>query len=166
MIQPVEKEKESIQILGITVRTSNSNEMTENAQIPQLWETFYQQQVFERVSNLAKSPITYALYSDYDDGLNGEYSTTVGLEVKSEEIAPKGLIAKEIPAAKYLIFTSEKGPITEIVIKTWQNIWRWFEQSDVERAYTGDFEIYDERCSEQNEAQVDIYVAIKELNAK
>ncbi|MFC5589573.1 hypothetical protein ACFPRA_11775 [Sporosarcina soli] len=40
-------------------------------------------------------------------------------------------------------------------------MWRWFEQEEVECTYTGDFEVYDERCLDPQNAQVDIYIAIK-----
>ncbi len=71
------------------------------------------------------------------------------------------MVVKTIPAAKYLVFTSEKGSMPDIVIKAWQDIWAWFASSEIERAYTGDFESYDERCANPQEAQVDIYIAIK-----
>lgn len=164
MIQPIMKEKDSFNIIGITARTSNANEMTANAQIPQLWETYYQQQVFTKIPAASEQPFTYGLYSDYVNGVNGEYSITIGLEANSEEMA-KGLVTKKIPAAKYLVFTSEKGPLPQIVIKAWQDIWAWFEHSETERAYTGDFEVYNESCANPNEAQIDIYIAIKESNA-
>lgn len=164
IVQPIMKEKGSFQIIGMTARTSNANEMKANAQIPHLWETYYQQQVFTQIPAASEQPITYGLYSDYVSDVNGEYSVTIGLEANAEEL-PQGLVAKKIPAAKYLVFTSEKGPLPQIVIKAWQDIWAWFEQSNIERAYTGDFEVYDERCTDPNEARIDIYIAIKESNA-
>lgn len=160
MIQPILKEKNAFKIIGITAKTSNANEMTENAQIPKLWDAFFQQQISEQISPASAPAITYGLYSDYISDVNGEYSMTIGMATNSEQVHEE-FVVKAIPAAKYLVFTSEKGPISQIVIKAWQDVWKWFEHSEVERAYTGDFEVYDERCTDPNEAQIDIYVAIK-----
>ena len=41
----------------------------------------------------------------------------------------------------------------------WIDIWKWFETSGVERTYTGDFELYDERCVDPDQAVVDIYIS-------
>lgn len=161
MNEPVVMEKEAFTIIGMTARTTNANEMTADALIPKLWEKYYQEKVFEQIPNPINS-VTYGLYSDYLDGVNGEYSMTVGLQGSADGALPEGLVAKTVPAAKYVVFTTEKGPIAQIVIKAWQQIWAWFEQSDLTRAYTGDFEVYDERCANPLEAQVDIYIAIKQ----
>ncbi|KOP71860.1 effector binding domain-containing protein [Cytobacillus solani] len=161
MNEPVIIEKEAFTIIGMTSRTSNANEMTMDAKIPQMWEKYYQQKIYEQIPN-PEGAITYGLYSDYLDGVNGEYSMTIGLQGSADASLPEGLVAITIPAAKYVVFTTEKGPIAQIVIKAWQQIWAWFEQSDFTRAYTGDFEVYDERCANPLEAQVDIYIAIKQ----
>lgn len=161
MNEPVIIEKEAFTIIGMTSRTSNANEMTMDAKIPQMWEKYYQQKIYEQIPN-PEGAITYGLYSDYLDGVNGEYSMTIGLQGSADASLPEGLVAKTIPAAKYVVFTTEKGPIAQIVIKAWQQIWAWFEQSDFTRAYTGDFEVYDERYTNPLEAQVDIYIAIKQ----
>jgi predicted transcriptional regulator YdeE len=155
------KEKEQFSLMGISVRTSNANEMTEEAKIPGLWERYYGQEVFYKMPNLMYASATYGLYSDYVAGVNGEYTLTVGFEVNDYSELPKEFAVKTIPAAKYMVFTSEKGSISEIVFKLWQDIWRWFEQEGAERTYTGDFEVYDERCLDTKNAQVDIYIAIK-----
>ena len=160
LAEPIIKEKEAFTIIGITARTTNNNEMTADAKISPMWEKYYQEKVYEQIPN-PQGAVTYGLYSDYLNGVDGEYSITVGLEGHASESLPDGLVAKTVPASKYIVFTTEKGPIAQIVVKAWQQIWTWFEQSDFTRAYTGDFEVYDERCTNPQEAQVDIYIAIK-----
>lgn len=161
MMNPVMKEKDQFNMMGITVRTTNANEMTADAKIGGLWERYYGQQVYDEIPNSMNAPVTYGLYSNYVNGVNGEYSITAGLEVSDCSEISKEFVVKTIPAATYLVFTSEQGPISEIVIELWQDIWRWFEQQEVERTYTGDFELYDERCENPQHAQVDIYIAIQ-----
>ncbi|MGE7948081.1 effector binding domain-containing protein [Lysinibacillus sp. NPDC093688] len=158
--EPVVMNKESFQIVGISARTSNANEITAQANIPQLWSDFYQQNVVGQIAN-AVNHVTYGLYSDYETDVNGEYSITLGVEVLAADDIPEGMFVKTVPAAKYLVFTSDKGPFEEVVVKAWQDVWAWFASSGVERIYTGDFEMYDERCANPQEAQVDIYIAIK-----
>ncbi|MGE7692182.1 effector binding domain-containing protein [Lysinibacillus sp. NPDC097214] len=158
--EPVVMNKESFQIVGISARTSNANEFTAQAKIPQLWSDFYHQNVVGQIAN-AVNHVTYGLYSDYETDVNGEYSITLGVEVLAANEIPEGMFVKTVPAAKYLVFTSNKGPFEEVVVKAWQDVWAWFASSGVERTYTGDFEMYDERCANPQEAQVDIYIAIK-----
>lgn len=161
-MNPVRKEKGQFNIVGISVRTTNANEMTADAKIMKLWEHYYEQKVMNEISNPVNPSVTYGLYSDYENGVDGEYSITAGVQVDAYDVVPNGFIVKTIPAAKYMVFTSEKGSFSEVVFKLWQDIWSWFEREEVERAFTGDFEVYDERCVNPLEAQVDIYIAIKE----
>lgn len=158
--QPTMIERESFQIVGISAQTSNANEITPQAKIPKLWSDFYQQEVMGQIKNPVNNVI-FGLYSDYETDVNGDYSITLGVEVAATDEITQGMVVKTIPAAKYLVFTSEKGSMPDIVIKAWQDIWAWFASSEIERAYTGDFESYDERCANPQEAQVDIYIAIK-----
>lgn len=156
--QPVLIEKASFHIVGISARTNNANEITPQAKIPALWTSYFQQNV---AGQLPTKEVMYGLYSDYETDVNGEYAITLGVEVDADNKVPDGLVVKTVPASKYLVFKSEEGAMPEIVIKAWQNIWTWFANSDVERTYTGDFEVYGERCNKPNEAQVDIYIAVK-----
>lgn len=158
--QPTMIEREAFQIVGISAQTSNANEITPQAKIPKLWSDFYQQEVMGQIKNPVNEVI-FGLYSDYEADVNGDYSITLGAEVATTDEITQGMVVKTIPAAKYLVFTSEKGSMPDIVIKAWQDIWAWFASSEIERAYTGDFERYDERCANPLEAQVDIYIAIK-----
>ncbi|WP_268234762.1 GyrI-like domain-containing protein [Fictibacillus barbaricus] len=58
-----------------------------------------------------------------------------------------------------MVFTTRKGPIPEVVIEAWQEIWDWSE--DRERAYKTDFEVYGENAKDPQNSQVDIYISVK-----
>ncbi|UZM99006.1 GyrI-like domain-containing protein [Lysinibacillus sp. MHQ-1] len=116
--------------------------------------------IVDQLSKLDNQNV-YGLYSDYETDVNGNYAITIGVEASKMNDASPEWVIKTIPAAKYLVFTSHKGKMPEIVIQTWQEIWAWFANSKVERTYTGDFELYDERCANPQEAQVEVYIAIK-----
>lgn len=152
--------REAFQIIGISTKTSNANELTAQAKIPQLWQDFYEKNIVDQLSKLDNQNV-YGLYSDYETDVNGNYAITIGVEASKMNDASPEWVIKTIPAAKYLVFTSHKGEMPEIVIQTWQEIWAWFANSKVERTYTGDFELYDERCANPQEAQVEVYIAIK-----
>ncbi|MBG9709487.1 effector binding domain-containing protein [Lysinibacillus sp. RSDA_15] len=152
--------REAFQIIGISTKTSNANELTAQAKIPQLWQDFYEKNIVDQLSKLDNQNV-YGLYSDYETDVNGNYAITIGVEASKMNDASPEWVIKTIPAAKYLVFTSHKGKMPEIVIQTWQEIWAWFANSKVERTYTGDFELYDERCANPQEAQVEVYIAIK-----
>ncbi|WP_447402560.1 effector binding domain-containing protein [Lysinibacillus sp. fkY74-1] len=152
--------REAFQIIGISTKTSNANELTAQAKIPQLWQDFYEKNIVDQLSKLDNQNV-YSLYSDYETDVNGNYAITIGVEASKMNDASPEWVIKTIPAAKYLVFTSHKGKMPEIVIQTWQEIWAWFANSKVERTYTGDFELYDERCANPQEAQVEVYIAIK-----
>jgi len=152
--------REAFQIIGISTKTSNANELTAQAKIPQLWQDFYEKNIVDQLSKLDNQNV-YGLYSDYETDVNGNYAITIGVEASKMNDASPEWVIKTIPAAKYLVFTSHKGKMPEIVIQTWQEIWAWFANSKVERTYTGDFELYDERCANPQAAQVEVYIAIK-----
>jgi predicted transcriptional regulator YdeE len=72
------------------------------------------------------------------------------------------MVAVKIPAGRYAVFTSEKGPVEQIAAKTWNRIWPIPKsQPGGDRTYKADFELYDERAMDPQNAQVDVYVGIK-----
>ncbi len=84
-----------------------------------------------------------------------------GEEVSGFNQIPDGMVAKTIPAANYAVFTTPAGPLFKVVPEAWAFIWEWTTNSNIERAFSGDFELYDERSFDSNNAQVEIYIALK-----
>lgn len=156
-------ERDEIHLVGLAARTTNALEMGEEAKIPKLWEQFWQSGIRARVLEQLGGEEVYSLYSDYQNGADGEYNVLVGYRVLSLTGLSnvEGLQTAVIPAAKYAVFTTNRGPVMKIIPEAWQTIWRWAEESDLERTFTGDFELYDERSINPEDSQVDIYIAIK-----
>lgn len=96
-----------------------------------------------------------AVYTDYTSDKDGEYTFLIGARVKSAEAVPAGMAAKTIPGGKYAGFLSERGPVERIVVQTWQRIWN----SEIDRAYRADFEVYDERAIDPG--NVEIFVGVR-----
>ena len=148
-------------VIGTSARTSNAKEMTGDGVIGKLWGRFMHDNWLSKIPNKADKAIV-AVYTDYASDHNGEYTYVLGAKVTSDAEVPVGMVAKKIPAGRYAVFTSEKGPAAKVVPEAWMRI-NSLPKSAVggDRVYRADFEIYDERASDPQNSQVDVYVGIK-----
>jgi predicted transcriptional regulator YdeE len=148
-------------MVGIAVRTSNAKEMTADGLIGKQWARLMQEAVLAKIPNKADKSIV-AVYTEYASDHNGDYTYVLGARVNSDTDVPAGMVAKKIPAGKYAVFTSEKGPPAKVVPETWMRI-NSLPKTAVggDRMYRADFEIYDERAADPQSAVVDVYVGIK-----
>ncbi|WP_165921173.1 GyrI-like domain-containing protein [Paenibacillus albiflavus] len=162
-LEPVRiEQKDAMILVGIAERTTNMQEITEQAVIPKLWSRYYEQGINTLIPDQTEPGVTYGCYCDYVDGAMGEYTILVGVQVNSDQSMPEGVKVIKAPAAKYAVFTTRRGPMSTVVAEAWQSIWQWSMTSGYERTYTGDFEVYDRiRCADINDVEVDIYIAIK-----
>jgi len=155
-------ERAGFSVGGIDVRTTNAAEMElATARIPALWERFTYESLPGHIPGQTNPGVVLGLYSDFDSDADGAYTLMAGCEVSPESNMPAGLGTKSVPPAKYAVFTSEKGEIPTIIFNAWQEIWAMTpEQLGGHRAYTGDFEVYDERAVNMNNAQIEIWISI------
>lgn len=141
------------QIYGLSVRTTNTNEMNpETAKIGKTWQKFDSEvsvdyQGGERV---------YGVYYDYESDANGKFTVLAGTETPNNSLE-KVTIQK----GKYLVFegkasTSDDKGRVQAVIDTWGEIWSYFGNSSSahKRAYKTDFEFY------KNQTEISIYISI------
>jgi predicted transcriptional regulator YdeE len=72
------------------------------------------------------------------------------------------MVSKLVPAGKFAVFTSEKGPAPKVVPEIWMKI-NSLPKSAVggDRVYKADFEVYDERAADPQNAVVEVHVGIK-----
>lgn len=146
-------------IVGIDARTDNAREMTGAGVIAKLWARIFKENLLAQVPNKTDTSIL-AVYSEYASDKDGEYDFMIGARVSSAMGVPDGMTVKNVPAGRYAIFTSERGPVEKVVVGVWQRIWS-VPKAAQERAYQVDFEVYDERARDPRNAQVDVYVSIK-----
>jgi predicted transcriptional regulator YdeE len=160
-MNPKVVKEEGFTVVGISARTSNAKEMTANGVIGPMWERLMQQGLLAKIPNRADQN-TVAVYTDYASDHNGEYTYVLGARVTSDADVPAGMVAKKIPAGKYALFTSEKGPAPKVVPELWMKI-NSLPKSAVgaDRVYRADYEIYDQRAADPQSAQVDVYIGIK-----
>ena len=148
-------------LVGIAVRTSNAKEMTAEGVIGKQWGRFMADGLPGKIPNKVDKEIV-AVYTDYASDHDGEYTFLLGARVTSDAAVPAGMVAKKIPAGRYAVFTSEKGPAAKVVPELWMRI-NSLPKSAVggDRVYGADFEIYDARASDPQNLQVDVYVGIR-----
>ncbi|MCM3737689.1 GyrI-like domain-containing protein [Bacillus cytotoxicus] len=157
-MQPTIIKREAFQAIGISITTNNELEMSSDGKIPHLWNQYFQEQITNLIPNKATQTETLALYSNYESDETGLYTFTIAVPVSTVIDTPENMTSFTIPAATYAVFTTRKGPLSEIIAESWQEIWNWSKEN--KRAFTIDFELYDERACDPNDAQVDIYIAL------
>ncbi len=147
-------------VIGIEARTTNGKEATADGIIPKQWQKFFQEGTLAKIPGRVGSNI-YALYTDYASDRYGEYSFVIGAMVKNGTAAPAGMVAKKIAGGQFAVISSDKGPLPKVVPAAWQVVWKMEDDGKLKRAYQTDFEIYDKRSQDPQNAQVDIYVGLK-----
>ncbi len=140
-------------VTGIARKTTNEN-MKAVSDIGQVWGEFIGSGICEGIPNKADTS-TIGLYTDYEGDFTKPYLFLAGCEV-TEYTSESELIKKTIPAGKYAMF-SVRGHIQQAVGAAWNEIW----SMDLNRAYTTDFELYNNNSQDINDQIVDVYIALK-----
>lgn len=144
---------ESFSVIGIAVRTNN---MTGAAakNISALWQAFFEKQISNSIPNKIDDTL-YCIYTDYEGDYTQDYTTVLGCKVSKVEAVPEGMVAVKIASGNYIKFEAQGKMSEGFVFKQWQTIW----QSNIKRAYSTDFEVYDQRTQNPDDAVVAIFIA-------
>ena len=110
---------------------------------------------FQRIDNKIDDSI-YAVYFDYEEDHTKPFSYFIGCKVSSDSQAVEGISVLQIPTDNYIKLLA-KGKMPDCIANCWKDIWTW----GIARAYHYDFEVYDERSKNWNDAEVDVYVSSK-----
>ncbi len=162
-MQPRVVNQQPFQVIGIAASTSNAKEAGPDAIIGKQWHRFMSEDLINKIPNRVDQTI-YAVYTDYTSDFNGQYTVILGAKVRPipNPTIPDGMVIKTVPAGRYAVFTSDRGPVVKVVVDTWKQIWAYYQSpQNGQRAYQADFEVYDQRAADPNNAQVDIYVGLK-----
>ena len=100
------------------------------------------------------SDVIYAVYYNYSGDHNDPYQYFIGCQVPEATTVEDGLSMLTVPAARYTRVTA-KGKMPDCVATAWMKIWN----SKMPRAYIADFEVYDERASNWENVEVDIFLS-------
>jgi predicted transcriptional regulator YdeE len=152
-----------MKLIGITARTNNANEINPTlAKISPTVQKYFFGGLPSQIPNRLKPQTTYCAFTDYESDTTGDYTYFIGEEVSSFEDVPEGFQTLTIPPQAYAKFTTEAGPMPDVVIGAWQKIWQMTPQDlGGSRGFRTDFEIYDERAADPQNVTFDLYIGIK-----
>lgn len=121
-----------------------------------------QEGVLQKIPNKADENI-YAVYTDFANKRSGEYSVVLGARVTSKLRIPEGLVLKTVPAGKYLIFESERGPARQVIPAAWQKIATLEDQGKLghARTYRADYEVYGAQAMNPENLRAELHVGVK-----
>lgn len=143
-------------IIGITTRTTNQNNQSAE-DLGNLWSQFYAENIFEKIPDKVSSDII-TIYTDYVSNYTQAYTAIIGVLVSTLDSVPEGLTGREFEAENFQKFTA-KGAMPKAVVNTWMDIWQ--QDKELNRKYTYDLEVYGEKSQNGENAEVEIFIAIK-----
>lgn len=146
---------QSFYIVGIAIRTTNENQQAAK-DIPLLWERFRSEKISEKIPDKTDETI-YCVYTDYEKDHTKPYTTVLGCRVNSLKKLSGDLISTTIHTGEYEVFTAKGNLLQGVVYHEWIKIWN----ADIQRAFTSDFEVYGAKAGDCENAEVDIFVAVK-----
>lgn len=173
MSSDIQQLAEAINCKGISIRTTNNDEIShDTAKLGRLWQKFHQ----NHVSHLAPGADIYGIYHNYEsDDLVGAFDVVASWKPDDEQTEGENVLSAEsvlsaahssdvvsmtIPAGKYLVF-SEEGHMPNTIMNAWEKAWEYFHNRECEhtRTYNVDFERYIEGNLEYG--QVELYIGIE-----
>lgn len=148
------EKKGDFKLVGLKLNGKTTNQNNQSSKdCGNLWQKFETDKIFELIPEKLSNEI-YAVYFNYEKDETTPFSYFIGCKVDMNSETPKELEELMIPTQEYSKFTA-KGVMTCCVTDTWKEIWN----SDTERKFGFDFEVYDERSQDWSNAEVDIYIS-------
>lgn len=146
---------EGFQVIGIEVRTTNENGQGKK-DIEALWAKLMSENTSSKIPNIIEQAV-YSIYTAYESDYTKPYTTILGYKVSNLDTIPSGMVGHTIKSGNFLKFVAKGDLSKDVVVKTWDNIWG----QDLNRAYLSDYEVYGEKATNQQDAEVDIYISVK-----
>lgn len=146
--------KKEFKLIGLKLNKKTTNEDGQSGiDCGNLWQKFETESFVERIPHKLSNEI-FAVYFDFEGDYTKPFSYFIGCNVKVDTEAPQGMDTLIIPEENYIRVIA-KGKMPACVANSWRDIWG----SEIDRAYTYDFEVYDERSKDWNNAEVEIFVS-------
>jgi predicted transcriptional regulator YdeE len=147
--------KESFQLIGIALKKKTFNANGQSAiDCGNLWQEFEKRNISGQIQNVADREI-YAVYYDYEGDHTKPFSYFIGCKVPKNSESREGLDVLTVPELSYQAIVA-KGKMSDCVASSWLQIWN----ADYPRAYQYDFEVYDNRSLDWQNAEVDIFLSV------
>lgn len=146
-----------VTLIGLSLQRKTTNENSQAAKdCGMLWQQFETGNYYNKIPNKLSGEIL-AVYHEYEGDHTRPYSYFIGCKVAPGTELPEGLNILQMPGGLYTKIVA-KGKMPDCVGDTWRTIWN----TDYPRAYKPDFEVYDERCADWNNVEVDIFISVTE----
>lgn len=142
-------------VIGISVRTTNENGQAFK-DIPALWNKFMSEGFQEKIPNKVSDSI-YCLYTDYEKDHTRPYTTVLGCRVKNLDTIPEGMVGRTFEKGTYSEQAVKGNILQGMIADAWVRIWN----SDLQRRFSVDFEVYGEKAKNPEDAEVNIFISIK-----
>lgn len=147
-------EIQELKLIGLALKSKTTNLNGQSStDCGNLWQRFESEGYASRIPGKLSEEI-FAVYHQYEGDHTQPFSYFIGCKVHPETKVPEGMDQLIIPGGEYQKITA-RGEMPACIANAWKEIW----DSSMKRAYTVDFEIYDDRSTDWNNAEVDIYVS-------
>lgn len=122
-----------------------------------------EENTISRIPNKMNPEVCYGICDDFDSE-SEDFAYIIAYEVTSQDNVPTGFVAKTLPSAQYAVFTA-KGKLPDSVQKMVRYVYgEWLAKSKYQRTDGPEFELYDNRCTTNDDCEVDLYIPMKQKN--
>jgi AraC family transcriptional regulator len=149
--------KKAFLVIGIELKTTTS-EGKNFIEMPQFWQQVIQKRQIKNIPNKKQPDTVLGICMDFKT--DGAFSYIIGSEVTHTDNVPDDMVSREILEANYAVFTA-RGKMPDSIQNMIKYIYQeWLPKSNYQHAYSPEFELYDERSDDSENAEVDIYIPI------
>lgn len=142
-------------VIGISIRTTNENGQS-SQDIPALWGRWMSEGLLQKIPNKVDDTL-YCIYTDYEKDHTKPYTTILGCRVSGLNTIPNGMVGRTFEEGNYLRYLAKGNILQGMVFEAWTAIWN----SDVQRAFRADFEVYGDTAKDPEHAEVPIFISVK-----
>jgi len=141
-------------LIGLKLHGKTTNHNNQSSRdCGSLWQKFEANNIFSLIPGKLSDEV-YAVYFEYENDETSPFSYFIGCKVDMNDEPPEGLSKLIIPAQIYKKRTA-KGTMPACIADAWKEIWN----SDLNRSFEYDFEVYGERSRDWSNAEVDIFIS-------
>jgi predicted transcriptional regulator YdeE len=92
----------------------------------------------------------------------GDYNYLLGARVTSIEHLSADMAYRKVQPGSYAVVETEMGQMPGVLQDSWRRIWKMSPaELGGRRAFVTDYEVYDERSANPQQAQVEIHISLQ-----
>lgn len=143
----------SFEVMGVSAKISGAEAVEE---INALWEDFFEEQVAAKIG-LAEDDMIFAVYSDYEGDHTKPFRLTIGFKVPedADKEFPEEFHRVKVREETYALMSCG-GEQPKSMMDGWKAVW----ESDLDRRFATDFEVYGPRFFQEGVHEVLVAVGV------